>query len=33
MEVLRFADVVLDERRGEVSRAGRRLQLTATEYS
>jgi two-component system, OmpR family, response regulator len=33
MEVLRFADIVLDERRGEVSRAGRRIQLTATEYS
>jgi two-component system OmpR family response regulator len=33
MEVLRFADVVLDDRRGEVSRAGRRLQLTATEFS
>ena len=33
MQVLRFADVVLDERRGEVSRAGRRLKLTATEYS
>ena len=33
MEVLRYADVVLDERRGEVSRAGRRIDLTATEFS
>jgi len=33
MEVLRYADVVLDERRGEVSRAGRRVDLTATEFS
>jgi two-component system OmpR family response regulator len=33
MEILRYADVVLDERRGEVSRGGRRIQLTATEYS
>ena len=33
MEVLRFADVVLDERRGEVLRGGRRIQLTATEYA
>ena len=33
MEVLRFADVVLDERRGEVSRGGRRIDLTATEFS
>jgi two-component system OmpR family response regulator len=33
MEVLHFADVMLDERRGEVSRGGRRIQLTATEYS
>jgi two-component system OmpR family response regulator len=33
MEVLRYADVVLDERRREVSRGGRRIELTATEYS
>ena len=33
MEVLRYADVVLDERRREVSRGGRRINLTATEYA
>jgi two-component system, OmpR family, response regulator len=33
MEVLRYADIVLDERRGEVLRAGRRIELTATEVS
>jgi two-component system OmpR family response regulator len=33
MEILRYADVVLDERRHEVSRGGHRIQLTATEYS
>jgi two-component system, OmpR family, response regulator len=33
MEVLRYADVVLDERHREVSRGGHRIQLTATEYS
>jgi two-component system OmpR family response regulator len=33
MEVLRYADVVLDDHRREVSRGGRRLELTATEYS
>ena len=33
MKVLRYAVVVLDERRGEVSRGGRRIDLTATEFS
>jgi two-component system OmpR family response regulator len=33
MEVLRYADVVLDERRHEVSRSGRAIDLTATEFS
>jgi two-component system, OmpR family, response regulator len=33
MEVLRYADVVLDERNREVSRGGHRIRLTATEYS
>jgi len=33
MEVLRYADVVLDDSRREVSRGGRRIELTATEYS
>jgi two-component system OmpR family response regulator len=33
MEVLRYADVVLDERRHEVSRGGRRIDLTDTEFS
>jgi two-component system, OmpR family, response regulator len=33
MEVLRYADVVLDERRGQVSRAGRRIDLTDTEFA
>jgi two-component system OmpR family response regulator len=33
MEVLRYADVVLDERRHEVSRGGRTIDLTATEFS
>jgi two-component system OmpR family response regulator len=33
MEVLRYADVVLDERRHEVSRGGRKIELTATEFS
>jgi two-component system OmpR family response regulator len=32
MEVLRYADVVLDEGRREVSRGGRRIDLTATEF-
>ena len=33
MEVLRYADVVLDERHREVVRGGRRIDLTATEFS
>jgi two-component system OmpR family response regulator len=33
VEILRYADVVLDDRRHEVSRGGHRIQLTATEYS
>ena len=33
MEVLRYADVVLDERRGQVSRGGRRIDLTNTEFA
>ena len=33
MEVLRYADVVLDNRRGEVSRGGRRIDLTNTEFA
>ena len=33
MEVLRYADVVLDERRGQVSRSGRRIDLTDTEFA
>ncbi len=33
MEVLRYADVVLDERHGEVLRGGRRIDLTETEFS
>jgi two-component system OmpR family response regulator len=33
MDVLRYADVVLDERRREVSRGGRTIDLTATEFS
>lgn len=33
MEVLRYADVVLDERRGEVLRGGRRIDLTDTEFA
>jgi two-component system OmpR family response regulator len=33
MEVIRFADVVLDEDRREVSRGGRPIVLTATEFS
>ena len=30
--MLRYADVVLDDRCREVSRGGRRIELTATEY-
>ncbi len=33
MELLRYADVVLDEDRGEVSRGGRKIELTSTEFS
>lgn len=33
MEVLHYADVVLDESRHEVSRAGRVIHLTGTEFS
>jgi two-component system OmpR family response regulator len=33
MEALRYADVVLDEGRREVFRAGRPIDLTATEFS
>jgi two-component system, OmpR family, response regulator len=33
MEVLRYAYVVRDERHGEVSRAGRTIELTATEFA
>jgi two-component system OmpR family response regulator len=33
MEVLSYADVVLDERSREVSRGGRTIELTETEFS